>query len=113
MAPRLLIELLRDRYSTDDLRRVQAMLDEHDTLAFARLRTGLFSAATIEGADRSSGYHFVWSRDNVYVGWAHFVAGKMQEAADVARALLTFCVECLEGFHVGNVTISRSCGAMI
>ena len=90
MAPRLLIELLRDSYSADDLRRVQAMLDEHDTLAFARLRTGLFSAATVEGADRSSGYHYVWSRDNVYVGRAHFVAGKMQEAADVARALLTF-----------------------
>lgn len=42
------------------------------------------------GYDRSSGYHYVWARDNVHVGWAQFVTGNVKHASDVARALLTF-----------------------
>lgn len=70
--------------------RIQALLDARCTLSFVRLPSGLYPAANLEGTDTSSGYQYVWARDNVYVGWAHWVSGDTESATGVARALLAF-----------------------
>ncbi len=78
------------RYSLSDLDRLEAYLFERGALAFRPLETGLFPAAQVDAATSKSGYHNVWVRDNVFVAHAHWVNGRPDAAAGVARGLAAF-----------------------
>jgi GH15 family glucan-1,4-alpha-glucosidase len=81
---------MRERYLAEDVTRLKRALDDHGTLRFVPLATGLFSASPLGGGSAQSGYDNVWVRDNVYVAYAHLVRGDVATAVGVARALLTF-----------------------
>lgn len=88
--PELAALIPSGRYRAGDLSRIEAELRGHGTLTFARLPSDLFSASSAGASIAASGYGNVWVRDNVYVAYAHHVAGQTPVAAGVARALITF-----------------------
>lgn len=77
-------------YRPSDLARIEAALREHQTLSFVRLPSGLYSASSAGESIASTGYANVWVRDNIYVAFAHHVAGSPQAATDVVQALISF-----------------------
>lgn len=77
-------------YRTEDLARIEAALTEHGALTFERLPSGLFAASTAGHSIAASGYANVWVRDNIYVAFAHHVAGATAVAADVVQALIAY-----------------------
>lgn len=87
---RELASLARQSYTADDIRVLHEALRAHGTLDFVRLPSGLFPASSAGESIESSGYGYVWVRDNVYVAYAHYVIGNSGVAAGVARTLLEF-----------------------
>jgi len=81
---------IRPAYSASDLERLETFLFEDGVLSFRSLATGLFPAAQLDPASSRSGYHNVWVRDNVFVGHAHHVNGRLDAAIGVARGLARF-----------------------
>jgi hypothetical protein len=77
-------------YRPDDLARIRAALESHQTLTFVRLPSGLFPASSAGAAIAASGYGNVWIRDNVFVAFVHYETGATTIAVDVMRALMTF-----------------------
>jgi phosphorylase kinase alpha/beta subunit len=88
-----LAELVRDGdYRAEDLSRIEAAFDDHHTLTFVRLPSGLYPASSGGASIASSGYARVWVRDNIYVALAHHQAGATHTAAEVVHALTTFFI---------------------
>ena len=77
-------------YRAADLKRIAAALDEHQTLTFARLPSGLYSASSAGESITGTGYANVWVRDNIYVAFAHDVTGATPVAIEVVRGLTSF-----------------------
>lgn len=75
------------RYALSEIDAIDSALSAHGTLAFSALPTGLYAASP--GAV-ASGYDNVWVRDNVYVAFAQWEAGRRAEAVAAARAMLRF-----------------------
>lgn len=76
-------------YSVAQLARVTDAIEQHRVLEMSPLPTGLFPASSAEGIE-ASGYHHVWTRDNVYVALARLENGDSAAAGAVGRALLAF-----------------------
>ena len=82
---------LKPRYDLNEVRELIAFLRDCGTLSFNPLPTGLYPAAGIDPvAAAQSGYGNVWVRDNVYVAFAHDVAGQWRAAKAVVAALAVF-----------------------
>jgi hypothetical protein len=82
---------LKPRYNPNEVRDLIAFLGACGTLSFNPLPTGLYPAASIDPvAAAQSGYGNVWVRDNVYVAFAHDVAGQWRAAKAVVAALAVF-----------------------
>lgn len=77
-------------YRAADLIRIAAALDEHQTLTFVRLPSGLYSASSAGESIAATGYANVWVRDNIYVAFAHDVTGATPVAIEVVRGLISF-----------------------
>ena len=78
----------------EDARRVLAFLEERGTFRFPTLKTGLFSAAAVEGAEfEVTGYRSVWIRDNVHIAHAHWVWGETDKAVAAMTSLMNFFVK--------------------
>ena len=78
----------------EDARRVLAFLEERGTFRFPTLKTGLFSAAAVEGAEfEVTGYRSVWIRDNVHIAHAHWVWGETDKAVAAMTSLMSFFVK--------------------
>ena len=77
-------------YRADDLARVEATLSDHQTLAFVRLPSGLYSASSAEESIAATGYANVWVRDNTYVALAHHATGARHIASEVVGVLIGF-----------------------
>src|SRR5689334_21052465 len=90
-----------DRYDQRCLEAIAHALHEHGTLRFVRLDTGLYPASGA-AALGASGYGHVWVRDNVFVAFAHWEAGRPEIAAAVATALLTFFAKHRRRFLVSD-----------
>jgi len=75
------------RYDLSDIDAIDGVLRAHGTLAFSALPTGLYAASPDAV---SSGYDNVWVRDNVYVAFAQWEAGRRAEAIAAAQAMLRF-----------------------
>ena len=83
-------ELLRPRYTAAELGRIRQLTKEHGTFAFTTLPNGLFPAAGQAGASDTSGYQYVWVRDNVHVAHAHYEMGDRETAVRAVSALMAF-----------------------
>jgi phosphorylase kinase alpha/beta subunit len=60
--------LIRNHYTTDDVRAITRHLVEQGTFQFPTLRSGLCSAALAQSQDvQYTGYQHVWVRDNIHI----------------------------------------------
>ena len=82
--------LVRDSYSLEQLVEIRHLIEARGTLSFPRLKTGLFSAATVTAASAHTGYRSVWVRDNVHIAYAHYRTGKKDVAIATIDAPLSF-----------------------
>jgi phosphorylase kinase alpha/beta subunit len=82
--------LLKLNYTTADIDDIMVYLDKQGALRFAAFDNGLFPAAADAGGSAVSGYGNVWVRDNFYIAYAHYVAGKKDKAVKNARALAAY-----------------------
>ncbi|MDX9818931.1 MAG: glycoside hydrolase family 15 protein [Desulfococcus multivorans] len=85
----LIAGYLLDRYGREDAVKLYGFLRSHGTFDFKRLGNGLFPATTAPDQD-SSGYQYVWVRDNVHIAHAHYQWGDIAAAAQTAETLMTF-----------------------
>ena len=86
--------VIREDCLAEDARRVLAFLEERGTFRFPTLKTGLFSAAAVEGAEFDvTGYRSVWIRDNVHIAHAHWVWGETDKAVAAMTSLMSFFVK--------------------
>jgi hypothetical protein len=69
-----------------DLERLLSFLHAQGTFHFPALANGLFPAAAT-GEEDTTGYRYVWVRDNVHIAHAHRVLGKTDVAVRNVRAL--------------------------
>jgi hypothetical protein len=83
-------EWLRASYSRDALEALASFLADQGTLDFAALPSGVYPASYVGLAGKLSGYQNAWVRDNVYVAFAHDVAGITALAAKPMNALAAF-----------------------
>lgn len=86
-------------YLADDLARVEAALNAHQTLTFVRLPSGLYSASSAGEAIVATGYANVWVRDNIYVAFAHHPTGARHIATEVVGVLIGFFTRYCHRFH--------------
>ncbi len=92
---------IKHRYGSGDINELRAFLEQHGTLSFQPLPTGLFPAAGIgPAAAAQSGYGNVWVRDNVYVALAHESAGLTNVARSTLEALASFFLKYRSRFEL-------------
>lgn len=82
--------LLQSRYTSETLARVHRALEEHHTLDFFPLPTGLFPAAQVNPHSERTGYQSAWVRDNVHIAHALWVTGNAKAAVLNVSALTEF-----------------------
>jgi hypothetical protein len=85
-----ILDHLRSKYRRSDLNALLAFLEARGTLEFRRLRNGLFPAVAFIDAQDTSGYQYVWVRDNVHIAHAHYVWGDHAVASKTAATLMAF-----------------------
>jgi Glycosyl hydrolases family 15 len=90
---------IRPAYAPSELERLESFLFERGVLSFRPLATGLYPAAQVDPSATRSGYHNVWVRDNVFVAHAHYVNGRVDDAAAVAQGLAGFFLKHLFRFN--------------
>lgn len=84
-------DLIEEHYTAQDIRDIRTFLEAHGTFRFPSLKNGLYPAVISRVADATaSGYHYVWVRDNVFIAYAHYLNGKVGEAAATAKTLATY-----------------------
>jgi phosphorylase kinase alpha/beta subunit len=84
-----LLDLLRHRYTPQDVTAITDFLRAKGTFEFPVLPSGLFPAAVVGEANAYTGYANVWVRDNVHLAFAHHVIGETAVAVRTMKALLT------------------------
>ena len=86
-----LLEWLRTDYTAAQIRDLRQFLTAKGTFDFPAFKNGIFPAA---GFDRrkfaSTGYQNAWVRDNFYIAWGHYVAGKPDVAVKNTLSLAAF-----------------------
>jgi len=83
-----MLDLMRSEYTSADIERIERLLADKGTLRFPPLKSGLFSAAMLQGDAEYTGYKAAWVRDNAHVGNALLVRGETDAAASCMRGLL-------------------------
>lgn len=95
-----LLDLLRFRYSLQDVERICSLLKDRKTLNFRPLANGLFSASSIQSkAHQYTGYSNVWVRDNIHIAYAHYINGYHESAFKNLSTLATYFREHEWKFH--------------
>ncbi|MBE0556814.1 MAG: hypothetical protein IH628_06225 [Proteobacteria bacterium] len=87
---RALIPYLQPRYTAAELATLRQFLDRKGAFAFRTLSNGLFPAASSALPGSSSGYQYIWVRDNVHIAYCHYAWGDARTAARAAVTLLAF-----------------------
>jgi Glycosyl hydrolases family 15 len=83
-------QLVKTSYTLQDLRDIKILLQEAGTFHFPALDNGLFPAAIVEASTEYTGYAAVWVRDNVYVAYAHYIAGEIDIALKTVNCLMQY-----------------------
>ena len=83
-------QLVKTEYELSDLQRLIAQLQDRRTFEFQILDNGLFPAAQVSESTEYTGYAAVWVRDNIYVAYSHYLAGKTNIALKCVRCLMQY-----------------------
>ena len=82
---------IKDKYSEDDLERLQQFLTTAGAFQFNTMKTGLFPAADLSpAAAAQTGYGNVWVRDNIHIAHALAMTGREDLADRAVLALAKF-----------------------
>ncbi len=77
--------------SEAEVRSLVTFLEGKGSFQFPRLPNGLFSAAASTADDfESTGYQYIWVRDNMHIAHAHLVIGQPEVAVKCIRTLLDY-----------------------
>lgn len=87
---RALMPYLQPRYTAAELATLRQFLDRKGAFTFRTLSNGLFPAASSALPGSSSGYQYIWVRDNVHIAYCHYACGDARTAIRTAAALLAF-----------------------
>lgn len=82
--------LLQSLYTLQTLARIRRVLEQHHTLEFSPLSTGLFPAAQGSPHVERTGYKSAWVRDNAHAAHAQWVTGNANAAVHNVSALTEF-----------------------
>jgi Glycosyl hydrolases family 15 len=86
----LLQYLIAKEYSPESLAKIRETLEAHSTHAILPVEHGLFAATAVSPANRVSGYHNVWVRDNVLVANSFRLRGEFAPAVACMQGLSQF-----------------------
>ncbi|MGB5158906.1 MAG: glycoside hydrolase family 15 protein [Desulfobacterales bacterium] len=86
----LLLDFIRSKYTSDDIKDLYDFLRFKGVLRFEPLDNGLFPAAKVEGETLYTGYTSVWVRDNIHIAHAHFISGKRDTAIKSITSLMAY-----------------------
>ena len=87
---REITRLIKTEYQSSDLQRIVSLLQKRGTFDFPTLDNGLFPAAVVSDSTQYTGYAAVWVRDNIYVAYAHYLAGEIETAVKCVRCLMQY-----------------------
>lgn len=88
---------LKDSYTTEDLQKLETLLNDAGTFRFEALSNGLFPAAlALQDDTEYTGYSNCWVRDNVLVAWGLYASGRVEPAV---RSLQTLAQYFLKSRH--------------
>lgn len=85
-----ILNLIRDKYTQEDVSKISKFLKENNTFDFYSLSTGLFPAAITREETQYTGYGQVWIRDNIYVAYAHYIVGKFDITIKNISSLISY-----------------------
>lgn len=85
-----LLDLMRNKYTREDVSKISKFLKENNTFDFCSLSTGLFPAAITREETQYTGYEQVWIRDNIYVAYAHYIVGKSDITIKNLNSLISY-----------------------
>ena len=91
--------LVKTEYKLSDLQGLIALLQERGTIKFQALDNGLFPAAQVSESTEYTGYAAVWVRDNIYVAYSHYLAGKTNIALKCVRCLMQYFTQHQQRFN--------------
>jgi len=80
IAGRQLARMIRPLYSLQEIEQIVSFLEQMGSLSFPALPNGLFPAAVVSQDKSSTGYSYIWVRDNVHIAHAHYVIGNTEVA---------------------------------
>ena len=86
----LLQYLIAEEYTTESLAKIRDTLEAHGTHAILPAEHGLFAATAVSPANRVSGYHNAWVRDNVLVANSFRLRGELTPAVACVQGLSQF-----------------------
>jgi len=89
----LLQYLIAEEYTPESLARIRETLEAHGTHAILPVEHGLFAATAAPVANRVSGYHNFWVRDNVLVANSLRLRGELAPAMACMQGLSQFFVK--------------------
>ena len=86
----LLQYLIAEEYTPESLAKIRETLEAHGTHAIPPVEHGLFAATAVSPANRVSGYHNVWVRDNVLVANSFRLRGELSPAVACMQGVSQF-----------------------
>jgi hypothetical protein len=86
----LLQYLIAEEYTPESLAKIRETLEAYGTHAILPVEHGLFAATAAPAANRVSGYHNVWVRDNVLVANSFHLRGELAPAITCMQGLSQF-----------------------
>ena len=85
-----LAQMIKPRYSLQQINEIISLLQGAGTLNFPALRNGLFPAAVLDQDRSYTGYSHIWVRDNIHIAHAHYIVGKTSIAIETVSTLLRY-----------------------
>jgi GH15 family glucan-1,4-alpha-glucosidase len=82
--------LIKKKYTREDLSRIQEILDSYGTHEILPVAHGLFAASPSQAGDSQTGYQNVWIRDNVMAANSFRLQGQLTPAIACMRGLILF-----------------------
>ena len=82
--------LIAEKYSLDDLARIEEILDSYRSHEILPIAHGLFAASPSQASDSVTGYQNVWIRDNVMVANSFRLRGQLVPSIACMKGLTLF-----------------------
>lgn len=82
--------MVQEKYSLEDVERIEQFLIENKTFDFPTFESGLYSAALIEEHNEYTGYQNAWVRDAIHIANARMETGHKDEATKALSTLNSY-----------------------